>query len=134
MIKIWEATWGIRFFYPVEIPAEGNRTTVMISIGYQGRNYWPFEEDFKPNANKILPIIELWTRCKQNSLSLNEWITNVFNLAEICACGDCKDRIIRDVLITGCTSEKSMDKNVIGIIQVEVCTLTTLQELKSSMR
>ena len=52
-------------------------------------NFWKLlDEEFKPKGNKILSVIELWTRYKQNSLSLNEWITKVYNLVEICQCGD----------------------------------------------
>ena len=53
-------------------------------------HFWKLlDEEFKPKANKILSVVtELWTRYKQNSLSLNEWITKVYNLVEICQCGD----------------------------------------------
>ena len=52
-------------------------------------NFWKLlDEEFKPKANKTLSVTELWTRYKQNSLSLNEWITKVYNLAEICQYGD----------------------------------------------
>ena len=54
--------------------------------------------------------MELWTRCKQNSLSLNEWIAKVYNLVEICGYDDSKDRIIRDDLIIGCTNKENKDK------------------------
>ena len=39
-------------------------------------------------------------------------LTYVHNLVELCDYGDNKDRIIRDVLIIGCNSDKAKDKIV----------------------
>ena len=77
--------------------------------------------------------MELWTRCKQNSLSLNEWITKVYNLVEICGYDDSKDRIMRDDTNEGCTNKGNKDKiiqkgekvsteQVISILQMEHST------------
>ena len=47
----------------------------------------------------------------QNSMPLNEWITKVHNMVEVCEYPtDSKTRIVRDILISGCTSEKAKDK------------------------
>ena len=52
------------------------------------------------------------TRSKQGSKTLNEWLTYVYNLVESCDYGDSSERIIRDVLIIGCNSDKAKDKIV----------------------
>ena len=84
-----------------------------LSSGYSLQNYWNLlEAEFKPKGNKLLSVIELWTRSKQGSKTLNEWLTYVYNLVESCDYGDSNERIIRDVLIIGCNSDKAKDKIV----------------------
>ena len=115
-----------------------------LSSGYILQNYWNLlEAEFKPKGNKPLPVIELWTRSKQGSKTLNEWLTYVYNLVESCDYGDSSERIIRDVLIIGCNSDKAKDKvvrlgekiklqDVIEILQLEDSTRQTLTEMTST--
>ena len=74
---------------------------------------------------------------------MNEWLTYVYNLVESCDYGDSSERIIRDVLIIGCNSDKAKDKivrqgekiklqDVIEILQLEDSTRQTLSEMTSS--
>ena len=64
----------------------------------------------------------------------------MYNLVVLCDYGDSKDRIIRDVLIIGCNSDKQKDKivrqgeknklqEVIEILQIEDSTRQTLTEM-----
>ena len=115
-----------------------------LSSGYVLQNYWNLlEAEFKPKGNKLLSVIELWTRSKQGSKTLNEWLTYVYNLVESCDYGDSNERIIRDVLIIGCNSDKAKDKivrqgekiklqDVIEILQLEDSTRQTLTEMTST--
>ena len=74
---------------------------------------------------------------------MNEWLTYVYNLVESCDYGDSSERIIRDVLIIGCNSDKAKDKivrqgekiklqDVIEILQLEDSTRQTLSEMTST--
>ena len=115
-----------------------------LSSGYILQNYWNLlEAEFKPKGNKLLSVIELWTRSKQGSKTLNKWLTYVYNLVESCDYGDSSERIIRDVLIIGCNSDKAKDKivrqgekiklqDVIEILQLEDSTRQTLTEMTST--
>ena len=87
----------------------------------------------------------MWTRSKQGSKTLNEWLTYVYNLVESCDYGNSSERIIRDVLIIGCNSDKAKDKivrqgekiklqEVIEILQLEDSTRQTLSEMTSTMQ
>ena len=117
-----------------------------LSSGYSLQNYWNLlEAEFRPKGNKLLSVIELWTRSKQGSKTLNEWLTYVYNLVESCDYGDSSERIIRDVLIIGCNSDKAKDKivrqgekiklqDVIEILQLEDSTRQTLSEMTSTMQ
>ena len=117
-----------------------------LSSGYILQNYWNLlEAEFKPKGNKLLSVIELWTQSKQGSKTLNEWLTYVYNLVESCDYGDSSERIIRDVLIIGCNSDKAKDKivrqgekiklqDVIEILQLEDSTRQTLTEMTSTMQ
>ena len=115
-----------------------------LSSGYILQNYWNFlDAEFRPKGNKLLSVIELWTRSKQGSKTLNEWLTYVYNLVESCDYGNSSERIIRDVLIIGCNSDKAKDKivrqgekiklqEVIEILQLEDSTRQTLSEMTST--
>ena len=115
-----------------------------LSSGYILQNYWNLlEAEFKPKGNKLLSVIELWTRSKQGSKTLNEWLRYVYNRVESCDYGDSSERIIRDVLIIGCNSDKAKDKivrqgekiklqDVIEILQLEDSTRQTLTEMTST--
>ena len=115
-----------------------------LSSGYILQNYWDLlEAEFKPKSNKLLSVIELWTRSRQGSKTLNEWLTYVYNLEELCDYGNSSERIIRDVLIIGCNSDKAKDKivrqgekiklkEVIKILQLEDSTRQTLSEMTST--
>ena len=115
-----------------------------LSSGYILQNYWNLlEAEFRPKGNKLLSVIELWTRSKQGSKTLNEWLTYFYNLVESCDYGDSSERIIRDVLIIGCNSDKAKDKivrqgekiklqDVIEILQLEDSTRQTLSEMTST--
>ena len=117
-----------------------------LSSGYILQNYWNLlEAEFRPKGNKLLSVIELWTQSKQGSKTLNEWLTYVYNLVESCDYGDSSERIIRDVLIIGCNSDKAKDKivrqeekiklqDVIEILQLEDSTRQTLSEMTSTMQ
>ena len=86
---------------------------IPLSSGYILQNYWDLlEAEFRPKGNKLLSVIELWTQSRQGSKTLNEWLTYVYNLVESRNYGDSSERIIRDVLIIGCNSDKAKDKIV----------------------
>ena len=115
-----------------------------LSSGYILQNYWNLlDAEFRPKGNKLLSVIELWTQSKQGSKTLNEWLTYVYNLVESCDYGGSSERIIRDVLIIGCNSDKAKDKivqqgekiklqDVIEILQLEDSTRQTLTEMTST--
>ena len=111
--------------------------------GYRLQTYWDLlDEEFKPKGNKLLSIIELWTRSKQGDKALNQWLTHVYNLVNICKYpDDSTDRIIRDVLIIGCNSNSARDNiirkgeaitlnQVIEILQIEESTRSTMQQIQ----
>ena len=69
----------------------------------------------------------------------------MYNLVESCDYGDTNERIIRDVLIIGCNSDKAKDKivrwgekikhqEVLEILQLEDSTRQTLTEMNSTMQ
>ena len=121
-----------------------------LSNGFIIQTYWDLlEEELKPKGNKLLSILELLSdRSKQGSKPLNEWLSYVFNLVETCEYGDSKNRIIRDILIKGCASDKARESiirkgdkikhsEVIEILQTEdaMCsTYETLKEFDSTSR
>ena len=144
LIEKWESTGKLDYSNSRETPAtEGGRRKAL-SSGYKLQTYWDLlDEEFKPKGNKLLSIIELWTRSKQGDKPLNQWLTQIYNLVNICKYPeDSTDRIIRDVLIVGCNSNHARDKiirqgeavtlnEVIEILQTEESTHSTMQQIES---
>ena len=144
LIEKWESTSKLDYSNSRETPAtEGGRRKAL-SSGYKLQTYWDLlDEEFKPKGNKLLSIIELWTRSKQGDKPLNQWLTQIYNLVNICKYPeDSTDRIIRDVLIVGCNSNHARDKiilqgeavtlnEVIEILQTEESTHSTMQQIQS---
>ena len=144
LIEKWESTGKLDYSNAKETPAtEGGRRRTL-SSGYKVQTYWDLlDEEFKPKGNKLLSIIELWTRSKQGDKPLNQWLTQVYNLVNICKYPeDSTDRIIRDVLIVGCNSNHARDKiirqgeaitlnEVIEILQTEESAYSTMQQIQS---
>ena len=143
LIEKWESTGKLDYSNAKETPAtEGGRRRAL-SSGYKVQTYWYLlDEEFKPKGNKLLSIIELWTRSKQGDKPLNQWLTQIYNLVNICKYPeDSTDRIIRDVLIVGCNSNHARDKiirqgeavtlnQVIEILQTEESTHSTMQQIQ----
>ena len=143
LIEKWESTGKLDYSNAEETPAtEGGRRRIL-SSGYKVQTYWDLlDEEFKPKGNKLLSIIELWTHSKQGDKPLNQWLTQVYNLVNICKYPeDSTDRIIRDVLIVGCNSNHARDKiiwqgeavtlnQVIEILQTEESAHSTMQQIQ----
>ena len=143
LIEKWETTGKLDYSNARETPAtEGGRRRAL-SSGYKLQAYWDLlDEEFKPKGNKLLSIIELWTRSKQGDKPLNQWLTQIYNLVNICKYPeDSTDRIIRDILIVGCNSNHARDKiirqgeavtlnDVIEILQTEESTHSTMQQIQ----
>ena len=143
LIEKWESTGKLGFSNAEETPATDGGRRRILSSGYKVQTYWDLlDEEFKPKGNKLLSIIELWTRSKQGDKPLNQWLTQVYNLVNICKYPeDSTDRIIRDVLIVGCNSNHARDKiirqgeavtlnQVIEILQTEESAHSTMQQLQ----
>ena len=139
LIEKWESTGKLDY---AEEATEGGRRRTLLS-GYRIQTYWNLlEEEFKPKGNKLLSILELWTRSKQGDKPLNQWLTHIYNLVNICKYPeDSTDRIIRDVLIVGCNSNHARDKiirqgeavtlnQVIEILQTEESAYSTMQTIQ----
>ena len=143
LIEKWESTGKLDYSNAEETPAtEGGRRRIL-SSGYKVQTYWVLlDEEFKPKGNKLLSIIELWTRSKQGDKPLNQWLIQVYNLVNICKYPeDSTDRIIRDVLIVGCNSNHARDKiirqgeaitldQVIEILQAEESAYSTMRQIQ----
>ena len=70
-------------------------------------------EFFKPKQNKLMAIRAVWTDFQQGNEELNSWITRVSNAVQLASYHvlpdrmTIKDRIVRDILLNGCNSQKA---------------------------
>ena len=151
-LKYWLGTEGLPLIEKWENTGKlvYEADTAELRTGHKIETYWTLlEAELQPKANKIISIIELWNKSKQNSTTLNEWITKVYNMVDLCDYvtdkETIKDRIIRDVLIVGCTSTSAKDKiirkgsratlqEVIEILQMEESTSKTLSSIGSDSK
>ena len=83
-LKYWMGTEGIplidKWKNSGKLVYEGDHPS-----GYNLDTYWNLlKEEFKPKENKIILILDLWTKLKQNSTSLDEWIMKLYNMVELC--------------------------------------------------
>ena len=90
------------------------------------------EIECKPKANKMIAVMQLWSPNK------------VHNMVDLCRYPDtAKDRIVRDILISGCNCEKAKDKiirepdepnldRIIEILQVEDSTKHSMKNIISN--
>ena len=121
-----------------------SKTSDPPSSGYILQTYWDLlEEELKPKGNRLISIQELFSdKPRQGSRTLNNWLTYVYNLVESCNYGDSKERIIRDILFVGCSSQNAKDsivrkgedvklQEVLNILQMEESTCRTLQMVNS---
>ena len=145
-LKYWMGDQGIPLIEKWESTAKldySSEEEDTLSSGYRVQTYWDLlDEEFKPKGNKLLSIIELWTRSKQGDKPLNQWLTQVYNLVNICKYPEnSTDRIIRDVLIVGCNSNHARDRiirqgeaitlnQVLEILQTEESTHSTMQQIQ----
>ena len=122
-----------------------SKTSDPPSSGYILQTYWDIlEEELKPKGNRLISIQELFSdKSRQGSRTLNNWLTYVYNLVESCNYGDSKERIIRDILFVGCSSQNAKDsivrkgedvklQEVLNILQMEESTRNTLQMVNST--
>ena len=143
LIQKWTSTGKIDFSTPEEIPGAGGRARVPLSNGFIIQTFWDLlEEELKPKGNKLISILELLSdKSKQGSKPLNDWLSYVYSLVEMCEYGVSKDRIIRDILFKGCASAKAKDTiirrgdqvslaDVIEILQTEDATSNTHETIK----
>ena len=143
LIEKWESTGKLDYSNAEETPATDGGRRRILSSGYKVQTYWDLlDEEFKPKGNKLLSIIELWTCSKQGDKPLNQWLTQVYNLVNICKYPeDSTDRIITDVLIVGCNSNHARDKiirqgeaitlnQVIEILQAEESAYSTMRQIQ----
>ena len=101
VVKMWEDAGDL----PREDPGDaGNLPATYIN---------KLREFFKPKQNKLMAIREVWTDFQQGNEELNTWITRVSNAVQLADYtnlpGDMtiKDRIVRDILLNGCSSQKA---------------------------
>ena len=122
-----------------------SKTSDPPSSGYILQTYWDLlEEELKPKGNRLISIQELFSdKSRQGSRTLNNWLTYVYNLVKSCNYGDSKERIIRDILFVGCSSQNAKDSIVrkgedvklqegLNILQMEESTRNTLQMVSST--
>ena len=110
------------------------------------KTYWDkFEEYIHPKTNKLIAVVEL-KRLFQGTLSLEDFHTKASRLViQAGYTGDAKDRVLRDTIISGISSEKIRAKivkeghevtlaQVMEIARLEVSTQQHLDRMQETAK
>ena len=71
------------------------------------------DEFFKLKQNTLMAIREVWTNFQQGNEELNSWIVRISNAIQLASYHELlrgmtiKDRLVRDILLNGCNSQKA---------------------------
>ena len=108
--------------------------------------YWTqFESYIHPQTNQLIAVVEL-KQLFQGSLSLEDFHTKAFRLVTQAGYeGDAKDRVLRDTIISGLTSDKIRAKivkeghgvnlnRVMEIARLEVSTQQHLERMQETAK
>ena len=74
------------------------------------------DEFFKPKQNTLMAINEVWTNFQQGNEELNSWIARISNAVHLANYHNLprdvniKDRLVRDILLAGCNSQKAKSR------------------------
>ena len=74
------------------------------------------DEFFKPKQNTMMAIKEVWTNFQQGNEELNAWIARISNAIQLAKYHELpedvniKDRLVRDILLNGCNSQKAKSR------------------------
>ena len=112
----------------------------------QQNTYWTqFENYIHPQTNQLIAVVEL-KRLFQGSLSLEDFHTKALRLVTQAGyTGDAKDRVLRDTIISGLTSDKIRAKivkeghgvnlnRVMEIARLEVSTQQHLERMQETAK
>ena len=105
--------------------------------GHKLQTYYDLLEiGCKPKANTMIAVMQLWSpKCQQHNLLLNEWITKVHNMVDLCTYPDeVKDRIVHDILISGCNSDKAKDKIIHEPDKPNLDRITEILQIEDSTK
>ena len=110
------------------------------------KTYWDkFEEYINPKTNKLIAVVEL-NQLFQGTLSLEDFHTKASRLViQDGYTGDAKDRVLRDTIISGISSEKIRAKivkeghevtlaQVMEIVRLEVSTQQHLDRMQETAK
>ena len=106
LVKMWEDTGDLRRTTP-----EGNldaRAPENLPQTY----FTKLDEFFKQKQNTLMAIREVWTNFQQGNEELNSWIARILNVIQLANYNNLpagmtiKDRLVRDILLNGCNSQK----------------------------
>ena len=101
VVKMWEDAG--------DLPRENAGDAGNLPVTYINK----LREFFKPKQNKLMAIREVWTDFHQGNEELNAWIARVSNAVQLADYQhlpdrmNIRDRIIRDILLNGCNSQKA---------------------------
>ena len=127
LIKMWEDAG--------DLPRENAEDAGNLPATY----FTKLDDFFKPKQNTMMAIREVWTNFQQGNEELNSWIARISNSIQLASYHELppdmtiKDRLVRDILLCGCNSQKAKTrimKEEAGILLPAVINI--LQEEKQT--
>ena len=104
LVKMWEDAG--------ELPRENAGDAGNLPATYFAK----LDAFFKPKQNTMMAIRDVWTNFQQGNEELNSWIARISNAVQLANYQDLpedmniKDRLVRDILLAGCNSQKAKSR------------------------
>ena len=106
LVKMWEDAG--------DLPCENARDAGNLPATY----FEKLDAFFKPKQNTMMAIKEVWTNFQQGNEELNSWIARIHlsnaiqlaNYHDLPEDVNIKDRLVKDILLAGCNSQKAKSK------------------------
>ena len=110
LVQMWEDAGDLR-----RTDAEGGHDAT--APGNLPQTYInKLDEFFKPKQNTLMAINEVWSNFQQGNEELNSWIASLSNAVHLANYHNLprdvniKDRLVRDILLAGCNSQKAKSR------------------------
>ena len=104
VVKMWEDAG--------ELPRENAGDAGNLPATYINK----LRDFFRPKQNTLMAIKEVWTNFQQGNEELNSWIARISNAIQLAKYHELpddvniKDRLVRDILLNGCNSQKAKSR------------------------
>ena len=116
LVQLWMGKESFPFVKMWEDAGELPRERAADAGNLPATYFTKLDAFFKPKQNTMMAIKEVWTNFQQGNEELNSWIARISNAIQLANYHELpedmniKDRLVRDILLAGCNSQKAKSR------------------------